>query len=472
MGKLQYPHLFEPIKIGNVTFKNRLFCAPTGYLNVHGDGYFTPGAEYYYARRALGGAASVATCEFFVGDEARSFDKQMSLDTPNIDTELARLAHAIDANGAVPNMELQHAGMYAARAMNDGNMASTEEDTGSKTSDVAYGPVEMECKGRVTRHILPMTDEMIEHTIDKYVRGAVMGKNAGFRMVLVHAGHGWFLHQFLSPIINTRTDKWGGSVENRCRILNCIIDGIHKACGNDFPVEVRISASELYDGGFGFDVGLANAIEISKHCNLIHASSGNHEVPEVFTKTHPSMFEPDGCEVQFSAEIKKHVNVPVGTVGALSDPDLMEEILASGKADVIEMAREFICEPDFPNLVRSGRGNDAKQCLRCLHCFAKEMQNGEPYCAINPQSGREMEAYYQSPIPTREKRILIVGGGVAGMEAALQCAKRGHEVVLCEKEKRLGGVMRCEEQIDFKHKFAYYLDQQQRKCLENPRIDV
>ncbi len=457
-----FPHLFEPIKLGNTLFRNRIFASPTGYLNTNGDGHVDSGAAAYYARRAKGGAASVATFECIVdGEFGKGGENHFCMDRPFVDANLSRIAHEISGYGAVATIELQHTGMFANRDLGM---------FGAEARGVAYGPVECEMDGR---HILPMDEAFIERTIQKYVDAALLAKKCGFGMILIHAGHGWMLHQFLSPITNTRTDKWGGpDIENRARMLICICDAIHKNCGAKFPIEVRISGSECYDGGFGIENGIAVAKQLEGHCELIHVSAGNHEVDEVFTVTHPSMFREDGCNVQFAAEIKKHVETPVATIGALSDPVLMEDIIASGKADVVEMAREFICEPDFPLMIRNGKADEAKRCLRCLYCFSSELTNGEPYCAINPESGREFDAKFEPPVVNVPKKVLVVGGGVAGMEAALTCADRGHTVTLCEKKDKLGGVLRCEEGVSFKRNLEYYLDQQARKIDKQPNIDV
>jgi NADPH-dependent 2,4-dienoyl-CoA reductase/sulfur reductase-like enzyme len=310
-----------------------------------------------------------------------------------------------------------------------------------------------------------MDDEIITRTINKYAAGAALGKRCGFGMVTVHAGHGWLLHQFLSPITNTRTDKWGGrDIENRARLLIEVCKAIRKAVGAGFAIEVRISGSECYDGGFGIENGIAIAKQLDGHADLIHVSAGNHEVEEVFAVTHPSMFLEDGCNVYLAAEIKKHVKTPVAAIGALSDPELMEEIIASGKADVVEAARALLADPDLPNKARAGREKEARRCMRCLACFSNEMNYGQPYCAINPESGRELEMRYDIP-KAKTRKVLIAGGGVGGMQAALTCADRGHEVILCEKAPRLGGVLRCEGDVSFKKKLEYYLDQQETAIM-------
>jgi len=306
-----------------------------------------------------------------------------------------------------------------------------------------------------------MGEEIIERTIRMYAEAAALAKQCGFGMITVHAGHGWMLHQFLSPITNTRIDKWGGpDVENRARLTVEVCKAIRKSVGPGFPIEIRISGSECFDGGYGLDDGVAIAKQIDPYVDLLHVSAGNHEVEEVFTVTHPSMFLDEGCNVPFAAEIKKHVKTAVATIGGISDPEIMEEIIASGKADVVELARALFCDPDLPNKMRAGRGHEVRKCMRCLACFSNRMRFGRQYCAINPECARELEVRFDLP-PAAKKKVLIAGGGVGGMQAALTCAARGHEVILCEKGPRLGGVLRCEKDVSFKKNLDNYLDLQE-----------
>lgn len=462
MNKCKYPHLFTPITLGNTLFRNRIFASPTGYQNNNGDGYLGDGsgAAAYYERKAMGGAASVTTFEGIVdGELGKGGRTHICLDTPGIHVNLSKIAHAVKGYGAVASLELAHTGMFANRDLSF---------FGANSQGIAYGPVECEVAGRIIR---PFDDEMFERTVRKFAEGAALAKRCGFGMVTVHAGHGWMLHQFLSPKTNTRTDKWGGpDIENRARLTVAVCDSIRKAVGPGFPIEIRISGSECYEGGFGLDEGIAIAKQLEGHVDLIHVSAGNHEVEEVFSVTHPSMFLEDGVNVKYAAEIKKHVKTPVATVGALNDPELMEEIIASGQADVVEMARQLLADPDFPNKVRTGNADKAKKCMRCLSCFSSELTWGEPYCAINPETGRELEMKYDIP-PAIKKKVLVVGGGVGGMQAALTCSNRGHEVILCEKSTRLGGVLRCEEDVIFKKPLDYYLNQQE-KAITDAKIDL
>lgn len=461
MSGFKYPHLFEPIKLGNTVFRNRIFASPTGYQNMTGDNILPPGAAAYYERKAMGGAASVASCELIVdGELGRGGANHVCIEDPRAFSPLCRLANAVSRHGAVATAELQHTGMFANR---------TPSFMGAKGMGIAYGPVEMQVGDRI---VPEMPEEIIERTIEKYAQAALTAKKAGFGMILLHAGHGWLLHQFMSPRINTRKDKWGGpDIENRARFTVEICKAIKKACGAGFPLEVRISGSECYDGGYGIEDGIAFAKQLDGVCDLIHVSAGNHEVDEVFAVTHPSMFLGECPNVKYAAEIKKHVKTPVATIGAIGEPEMMEEIIASGQADVVEMARALLADPDLPLKIRTGREEDIKQCLRCLSCFSAEMTWGEPYCAINPETGHELEMKYDSPKVVNKKKVLVVGGGIGGMQAALTCAERGHEVILCEKSGELGGAIRCEKNVPFKRKLDIYLNSQERAVRKAP-IDL
>ncbi len=237
-----------------------------------------------------------------------------------------------------------------------------------------------------------MPDEAIEETIEAFGNAAAFAKFCGFGLVTIHAGHGWLLAQFLSSKVNNRKDQWGGSVENRCRFALAIVDRIRKKCGRGYPIEIRISGSEGYEGGYDIDEGVAIAKQFDGKVDLIHVSAGSHEVAEVFTVTHPSMFLPDGVNVVYAAEIKKYVHTPVATVGALNDPEMMEEIIASGRADVVQVARALFADPDLPKKARAGRAEEIRPCIRCFECFAGITTKRQNRCAVNPEIGFEQDS--------------------------------------------------------------------------------
>ena len=462
---MKYENLFRPIQIGNTLFRNRIFCAPTGQVDATVEGEFSEDVLAYYERKAQGGAANVTLGEAIVDSvHGKHHPFQLSLDFRNTRHTLARIADAIRRHGAIPSIELQHAGMQAGKGVVTPGLC-----TGS---EIIYGPSPTTYNGNKVEE---MPEEMILEIIEKYATAAKMVKDCGYGMVLVHAGHGWLLNQFLTPRLNRRTDKWGGSPENRARFAVEVVDAIHRSCGAGFPVEVRISASEVVEGGYGVEEGILIARQLEGHADIIHCSVGcGIGLPTsgaTFSITHPCMFKEDGVNVKYAAEVKKHIrNTPVATVGALSDPDFMEDILATGKADIVEIARGLICDPELPNKARDGREEDIVKCMRCFNCFSAAHDRGFFYCALNPQTNRE-RYYLRDPEKVEKKKVLVVGGGIAGMQAAITAAENGHEVILCEKSGRLGGHIRCEEKVPFKKHLSEYLAQRER-LIAKAGIDV
>ena len=466
---LQYPHLFQPLRLGNTIFKNRIFASPTGFQN--GDHLALPNDDMisYYELKAIGGAAAVTMGDCIVdGEYGRITPVQFPMYDTNTRGQLAGLAKAITRHGAVASVELQHGGACARYC--------------GEVNGFLYGPSpEMvpfrpggspQEKGDGTMiEVREMPEEIIEKTIVKYAEAAYYAMTCGCGMVMVHGGHGWFLSQFMSPKRNKRTDKWGGSLENRMRLPLAIIEAIRKKCGPGFPIEFRMSGSECNPDGYDIDEGIRIARMLDQKVDLLHVSAGNHEIFEIFYVTHPSMFMEDGCNVKYAAEIKKHVSCPVATVGALSDPAMMEEIIASGKADVVNLGRQSLADPFTPNKIRTGRADEIGKCMRCYSCFSECDGSRHFMCAIDPIIGFEKEYKESFLAPVRKKKVLVAGGGIAGMEAALDCAAKGHEVILCEKNSRLGGVLLCEEKVPFKKKLHEYIEKQIR-LLSRSSVEV
>ncbi len=456
MYECKYPHLFTPIRLGNTLFRNRFFAAPLGYCYYSSKSYPLDETIGFYENLALGGVASV-NYGSIVPDSKRGCGGPLNnpgLDDPGIVPPLHGLASAINRHGAVATIELWHAGANAYLSKKRGNQI--------------YGAVDG--PNAVGDYVPAMPEAVIEETIEAYGNAAAFAKYCGFGMVMVHAGHGWLLNQFLDPKINKRRDRWGGSLENRCRFPLAVLARIKQLCGRDFPVEIRISGSMCFEGGYGIEEGVEIARLLDGKADLIHVSAGSHEVPEVFTITHPSMFLPDGVNVRYAAEIKKQVKTPVATVGALGNPELMEEIIASGKADVVMVGRALLADPHMPQKARAGKSDEIRPCLRCLTCFSTVLSKYEYSCAVNPEIGFELDSRHALP-QTAKKTVLVAGGGIAGMQAALTATQRGHKVILCEKSGHLGGVLRCEENVPFKKHLAEYLDYQARMVSRAP-IDV
>ncbi|MBQ9857837.1 MAG: FAD-dependent oxidoreductase, partial [Oscillospiraceae bacterium] len=450
MYKPEFPNLCKALHIGNVTLRNRMCSAPMGFPDLTEDGCLTDGAIAFYENRAKGGAAIVTISEASVDyAHGKSHGRLINLQNPGVLANLTNAARAIKRHGALASIELNHSGMLSEFDV------VVSERTGDGLEH--WGPVDT---------VLPdgskvrgMTQDMIDYTVELYRKGAALVKRAGFDMIMIHAGHGWLIHQFLSKLTNTRTDEYGGSMENRARLALEIIDAVRGAVGVGFPIEIRFSGIEMAKGG----VSLEDAVEFAKliqdKVDILHVSAGGE--PE-FHVTHPSMFQDAGCNVKYAAEIKKHVKIPVATVGALNEPSDMEEIIASGQADIVCMARALLADPELPKKVEQNRTDEILRCMRCFVCHAERMLTQTRVCAINPQIGREYEAKFAPPA-TDKKRVLVAGGGPGGMQCALTAAQRGHDVTLCEMSESLGGNLKCEKNVPFKASFPKYIATMSRR---------
>ena len=436
----KYPHLFEPIQIGNLMMKNRIFSAPTSLNWGAVDGNLTPETIAYYELKAKGGAAVVTMGESIVHTATgKSHDRQVELDNPTSLVGLSQLARAIKRHGAIPSAELSHGGKWGGLVSMAGSL---------KADRVAYGPSAEQTEAGEVRE---MPEELLLEVIESFGKGAAVLKRAGFEMCMVHAGHGWFFGQFLSARSNHRTDRFGGSFENRARVLVMALESIRKHVGLGFPIEVRMSADEFIEGGIGLEEGIKLAKLIEDKCDLINVSAGMHENLELYIRTHPTQFIDKGANVYLAEAIRKEVKVPVSTVGAIVDPEMMEEIIASGKADIVELGRPLLADPYLPNKLRMNQEKEITKCLRCMACFGESLKTETLSCTVNPVIGNEFNEWIAKSQPTKAKKVMIVGGGPGGMKAAITAAERGHEVVLYEKSDKLGGALKFAQHVDFKY---------------------
>lgn len=434
----KFPHLSSPITIGRVTFRNRMFSAPMGGTDISNDGCIGPKSTAFYELRGKGGAAAVTVSECMVHPKTDG-SHAYHLDTAVLNSLAAATytADAIRRHGAMPSLELSHSGMYAGTYMTDKTKQKSMNQWGA--SDVVRSDG-VEAKA--------LTKEMIAEIVESYGKVAGLAKRAGFEMIMVHGGHGWLLNQFFSSYFNKRTDEYGGSLENRCRLAIEILKSIRKAVGPGFPIEFRLSGSELFEGGYDLAEGCRIAQQIEPYIDLLHVSAGTYQ--RGFGDTHPSMFKEHGCNVYLAAEIKKHVSIPVATIGGLNDPQQMEEIIASGKADIVYMARALLADPFLPRKVVENRDDEIVKCLRCFTCMAERAATSTRRCTVNPLIGREMEGS-DIALASEKKKVLVAGGGPGGLYAAYTAARRGHQVILCEKESEVGGILKSEQALPFKH---------------------
>lgn len=454
----KYPNLCKPIQIGDVVFKNRMFSAPMGGTDITADCTIGPKTTAFYELRAKGGAASVTVSEVVVHPETEgSHMFHLDLQTVGSLSSFTYTADAIRRHGAIASVELSHSGQYAGTYL-------TDKD--KKQGLAQWGPSET-----VRPDGLPvkeLTVELIADIVAAYGRCAALAKRAGYEMIMVHGGHGWLINQFLSPYFNKRKDQYGGSLENRVRFAQEVLDSVRENVGPGFPIEFRMSGSELFDGGYTLEDGVEIAKLMESRVDLLHISAGTYQ--RGFGTTHPSMFVPHGCNVYLAAEIKKHVSVPVATLGGLNDPEMMEEIIASGKADVVDMARALLADPELPEKVMENRDEDIVKCLRCFVCMAERAVTSTRRCAVNPLIGREIEGMEIIPA-AKKKKVLVAGAGPGGLQAALIAAKRGHQVILCEASDEVGGILKGERAIPFKYEM-YELGKTLAKLAEDEGVEI
>jgi 2,4-dienoyl-CoA reductase-like NADH-dependent reductase (Old Yellow Enzyme family)/thioredoxin reductase len=434
----KYKNLCKPIKIGNQFFKNRMFSAPMGGTDITKDCTIGPKTTAFYELRAKGGAASVTVSELVVHPKTEhSHMYHLDLETVGSLSTFTYTADAIKRHGAVASVELSHSGQFAGTYLVDKN---------KKSKIVQWGP--SSAKRFDGREVCELTKDLIDDIVHSYGEKALLAKRAGFQMIMVHAGHGWLINQFLSPYFNKRKDNYGGNLENRCRFALEVLDSIRNAVGKGFPIEFRMSGSELFEGGYDLNEGVNIAKIVEKKVDLLHVSAGSYQ--KGFGITHPSMFVPHGVNLYMAEEIKKNVKVPVATVGGFNDPEMMENIIESGKVDIVEMARALLADDELPKKVILDEDKYIKHCLRCFGCMAERAVTSTRRCAINPLIGRELEGK-EIAVSRIRKKVLIIGAGPAGLQAACTSAMRGHEVILCDKNEEVGGILIGEKVIPFKY---------------------
>ena len=456
--KTKFPHLCQPITLGRVTFRNRMFSAPMGGTDITADCSVGPRTPGFYELRAKGGAAAVTASELVVHPQTdASHMFHINLTTPGNLAGWTFLADAVARHGVVPSVELSHSGQYAGTYL---------VDKDKKKSLTQFGPSDWVRPDGIP--VKALTKEQIADIVKSYGEAATLAKRVGFQMVMVHGGHGWLVNQFLSPAFNHRTDEYGGSFENRLRFAREVLTEVRKAVGSGFPIEFRMSGAELFDGGYTLEDGVKIAQGVEDLVDLIHVSAGSYQFG--FFTTHLPMFAPHGNNVYLAAEIKKHVHKPVATIGALNDPAQMEEIIASGRADVVEMARALLADPFLPNKVMAGQEDEIVRCLRCFTCMAERPTTGTRRCTVNPLIGRECEGTDVLPA-ARKKKVVVAGGGVGGMKAAITAAQRGHQVILLEKTDELGGILKSEQALPFKYEM-YQLGLTFARQMEKEGVEV
>ena len=418
----KYEHLLSPIKIGETTVKNRIFMPPLS-TNLADKGYVTDELVEHYKARAKGGVGLFVTEVVTVEPTYCYLPGDMCIYDDSFIPGWKKLADGVHEYGAKILPQLFH----------PAHVAFPLPGTPQLIAPSNVGPYYAKAAPRA------VTKEELKVIIRQFGEAAKRAQIAGAGGVEIHAAHAHgLLGGFLSPLYNKRTDEYGGDIDHRLRLTLEVIEEVRRVCGKNFIIDVCISGSEYTDGGLNLNDMIYVAKQLEKAgVDFLHVSGGTTIARG---SSIPAPGTPMGSHAATAAEIKKYVSIPVATVGRITEPWIAEELIANGKADICMIGRANLCDPEFANKVAAEKADDIRPCIGCLRCLNGIMFGKRVACTVNPSFELENE---DTLAPAAEKKnVLVIGSGPAGMEAAFVAAKRGHHVVLCEKEAELGGLMR------------------------------
>lgn len=414
-----YQKLFETGQIGLLELKNRLVMPAMNSHYADEKHHFTEQALNYYGERALGGFGLLITEFLCVSEEGLAYPMQAGIYDDSFIPTLSKLTERVHKNGGKIFAQFHHAGRMQGKG---------------STTRKAVGPGKLPDKmNMIPVHQLTIPE--IGQVEQKFADAAVRAKKAGFDGVEIHGAHGYLLAQFLSKGVNKRVDCYGGSISNRARIVCEIIERLRQACGKEFPISVRISGEEGYEGGNSIEDAVAQSVLFEQAgADAIHVSHG--------IAIH-SYYSGSGFNIANVKRVKEAVKIPVIGVGRMNDPALILSALTSGAMDFVSLGRESVCDPHLPEKIKDGRLDEILTCTgcmqRCLYVNSFEDNFGIS-CMINPLSGKE--GIWEIRTAEKKKKIAVVGAGPAGLQAAWILAKRGHQVIMYEKEECAGGQYR------------------------------
>ena len=407
--------LFEPLRIAGMEVANRIVMPPMVTDLANTDGTASPELIAYYRRRAEGGVGMVEVEATTVDYRHRLSRRQLAIDDDRLLPGLRALAQAIKGAGARAAIQLHHPGRQ--------EPASLATEPPVAPSAIPLGLPDYSVPPR------ELTGADIEELVARHARAALRAKKAGFDAVELHGAHGYLLCQFLSPLSNHRTDRYGGSPQGRARFVLEVLEAVRGQVGRDFPIFLRLSAQEFVDGGITLEdtrayAGMAQEAGV----DLISISAGNRLSSQWSTQP---VFMPQGVLVPLAADIKRGLRIPVLVAGRINDPALAESILQQGKADLIAMGRALLADPDLPRKAREGSQDQVVRCIACMTCSQERPRTGI-CCLLNPETGKETRVLTPAPAA---RRVVVVGGGPAGLEAARVARLQGHRVTLWEEDK-------------------------------------
>jgi 2,4-dienoyl-CoA reductase (NADPH2) len=430
--------LFEPINVGPLRVKNRIVMPPMGMGYAHEDGSVSDRVLGYYDKRAASGIGMVVVENCIIDPDVLGVGPELHLHNDRYIPGLAKLAQTIKKHGAVAGIQLNHMGRQTTLGQ-----------------PVAPSPIPISPRGPLPK---VLTIPEIEHVAEEFVEAARRARDAGFDFVEIHGAHGYLVCEFMSPLANKREDSYGGDLDGRVRFPVQIIEGIRTVTPG-FPIQFRISGSEYVEGGLTIEENSKIVKKlVAAGVASISVSAGNWQTLHYIMGP---MFMQPGYLVGDAAAIKKAVDVPVIAVGRIHSVELAERVLQNNQADMVALGRALIADPEWVSKLESGHGEDIRPCISCNTCVDYVSRALEARCTVNADLGREYDS--QLTPATHPLRILVVGAGPAGLEAARVARLRKHEVTLVERSSRLGGKLHVSAAAPSKgdiHNFINYLSRQ------------
>ncbi|MGM9612696.1 MAG: FAD-dependent oxidoreductase, partial [Butyricicoccus sp.] len=431
-----FKHLFQPIQIGSKCYKNRIASTPLGGTAVRTDGTYPASSFQIYVDRAEGGCAEVSGSETVVDYRYGTRVTIPPIDFSDLESKhnqgLRDYTSMLHAHGVIATVELNHCG------------ANRFASTGT----TAIGPCAIPDHNGV--NVLEMNEELMCYVENCFADAAWYLKHAGYDGVIPHMASGWLLQQFLSPITNHRTDEYGGSAENRARFPLRVLRAIRRRCGDDFLIIPRLCCSENVDGGYGVQDAIAFCKAFDGVIDMVSVTAGVYYEP-VRSHEYSNMYDPHNTHKALAAALKEACGIPVMLTGGINSPEEADRLIADGVCDLVGLGRQMLADPHWARKAECGRADDISRCIRCFRCFpgplkdtgGKMLVPPDKKCTINPLSDlNELEVPIRDwPRPQGRRRVLVVGGGIAGLTAAVTAAQRGHEVILAEKDGVPGGLL-------------------------------
>lgn len=444
MGNKYLP-LFKPAKIGNMQLKNKLVMCPMGSMYAEADGRYSQTHMNYYRERAKGGVGLIIIEGSFISRAEGTTNGVPYLDDDKYLSRMLELTDNVHAYGAKIAVEI---------GCGFGRIAAPLSSSAVPT---VYDP-NVICQ--------PLSKEQIKEIVDNFEKAAARCKATGFDAIEVHAHCGYLIDQFMTAAWNTRTDEYGGSLENRVRLPIEIVEAIHRGAGEDFPVLFRMSADHLFEGGRHLEESIEIAKVLEKNgVAALDIDAGSYETIDwIF----PSFYHGDACMRELAAKVKKEVSIPVLNTGNYT-PDTAVDAIVSGDIDFVMIGRGLIADPQWPNKLAHNTPDEIRPCMRCTeHCVMNMYAGKGISCSVNAQAGREGD------FPLRKtdcpKTVAVIGGGPGGMEAARVAAEKGHKVTLFEAHDYLGGQLTAAATAPFKT-LRKLLDWQERQ-IKKLGVDI